>query len=385
MAEDSGLEKTEPASQRRLDQARRDGDIPRSRELTTCLLLLAAGGGFWMAGELTMRNLMALLSAGLAFDPSVATDEAVLLQRFRSLLFDAMIYMTPIVGTLVVVALAAPLAVGGWMFSAKAFTPQFSRLDMLKGLGRMVSAHSAVELVKAIAKVCVVGFVAYWVVAGQIPGLLRLVDLPSQIGSAHLADMMLASYFSIVGALVLIAAIDAPYQIWHYANKLKMSKQELRDEAKETEGNPEIKSKIRQLQRAIARRRMMAAVPTADVVVTNPTHYSVALKYAENSMGAPRVVAKGVDAVAMRIREIATENGVVLLEAPPLARALYKHSDIGDEIPPTLYSAVAEVLAYVFQLRNFRTTGGVMPTKPTAVAVPADMDPLQDAAGGGNA
>jgi flagellar biosynthetic protein FlhB len=187
-------------------------------------------------------------------------------------------------------------------------------------------------------------------------------------------DMLGMSFLFIVGALGLIAAIDAPYQMWHYANKLKMTRQELIQESKESDGNPQIKGKIRQLQREMAKKRMMQDVPTADVVVTNPTHYAVALKYADGAQGAPRVVAKGTDEVAAKIRELAKEHKVAILEAPPLARALHKHTDIGDEIPPRLYAAVAEVLAYVYQLRAYRP-GSRYPDRPTKLEVPEDMDP----------
>ena len=198
-------------------------------------------------------------------------------------------------------------------------------------------------------------------------------------GSAHLISLLITAFLLIVGALGLIAAIDGPYQMWHYANKMKMSLQEVKQESKESDGNPQIKAKIRQMQHEMSRRRMMADVPTADVVVTNPTHYAVALKYGENSRGAPQVVAKGIDEVAAKIRELAGEHKVAILEAPALARALYKHTDIGDEIPEALYGAVAEVLAYVFQLRSYGNGHGQRPDKPKKLEVPPELDPLNPA------
>jgi flagellar biosynthetic protein FlhB len=213
----------------------------------------------------------------------------------------------------------------------------------------------------------------------ELDAVLALSVEPAKTGSMHLGHVMLVSFLSIVGGLVLIAAIDAPYQMWHYANKLKMTRQELRQEAKESDGNPEIKAKIRQQQREMATRRMMEAIPTADVVVTNPTHYAVALKYTEGKMRAPQVVAKGADEVAARIREIATENNVPMLEAPPLARALYRHTELGDAIPESLYTAVAEVLAYVFQLRVYKKHGGMRPEVPEELDVPPQLDPLNPA------
>jgi flagellar biosynthetic protein FlhB len=206
--------------------------------------------------------------------------------------------------------------------------------------------------------------------------MLALSTEPLTAGSAHLADLLLVGFISIVCALVVIALIDVPYVLWHYSNKLKMTREEVRQEAKESEGDPHVKGRIRQMQREMARRRMMSEVPGADVVVTNPTHYAVALKYAEGKNRAPVVVAKGADEVAAKIREIAAEHKVALLEAPPLARALYKHTELGDEIPAALYTAVAEVLAYVFQLRAYGKQGGVRPSVPTELDVPAELDPL---------
>jgi len=277
------------------------------------------------------------------------------------------------------VALASPLLVGGWLFSGKAIAPNFAKLNPFNGLVNMVSSNALVELVKAIAKTLVVGLVAWLVVMHQKEAVLGLAMEPLKLGSVHLMSMLSSSFMFIVGALGFIAAVDGPYQMWHYANKLKMTRQELIQEHKESNGNPQIKAKIRQLQREAARRRMMADVPTADVIVTNPTHYAVALKYGEGMRGAPRVVAKGTDEVAAKIREIGKENKVAILEAPALARALHKHTDIGDEIPEALYSAVAEVLAYVFQLRMYSRGSGKYPDRPTKVDVPPELDPLNPA------
>jgi flagellar biosynthetic protein FlhB len=242
----------------------------------------------------------------------------------------------------------------------------------MSGLANMVSTNALVELFKALAKALVVGLVAWLVVMKQKDAVIGLAVEPLKLGTVHMLDMLGSSFLFIVGALGFIAAVDGPYQIWHYANKLKMTRQELIQESKESDGNPQVKAKIRQLQREMAKRRMMADVPTADVVVTNPTHYAVALKYADGMRGAPRVVAKGTDEVAARIREIARENKVTMLEAPPLARALFKHTEIGDEIP--------EVLAYVFQLRMFSRGSGNRPDEPKTLDVPAELDPLNPAA-----
>lgn len=376
MAEDSDLERTEPASQQRLEKAREQGDVPRSRELATCTVLLATGAGLYMSGNNLLRQLNATLSSGLTFDRGQAFDFDLLISRLGAHLFDLMLAFAPLAGLLMLVALASPLLIGGWLFSSKALVPDFGRLSLFKGLGKLVSVNALVELGKAVAKAVLVGTVSYLVMSHQIDTLLGLVIEPARAGSMHLSNLMFSSFMAIVMSLVLIAAVDAPYQMWSYAKKMMMTRQEVRQEAKESDGNPEIKAKIRAQQREMARRRMMTEIPTADVVVTNPTHYAVALKYSDGKMGAPKVVAKGADEIAMKIRELAVANNVPLLEAPPLARALFRHAELGDEIPESLYTAVAEVLAYVFQLRAYHIHGGTRPEKPIDLPVPPLLDPL---------
>jgi flagellar biosynthetic protein FlhB len=380
VAEDSDLEKTEPASPRRIEQAREEGDVPRSRELATCTILLAAGSGLWFFGSGLIERLNQSLVSGLGFDRAQAFDPNVLLTQIGANLGGVLLAFAPIAILLVIVALASPLLIGGWLFSATALQPKFGKLNPLKGLGNMVSTNAAVELGKALAKTILVGLVSWLVINHQLDTMLGLgVETPKD-GVQHLARLLAIGFMAIVGALVLIALIDAPYQMWNYANKLKMTRQEVRQESKESDGDPQIKAKIRAQQREMARRRMMTEVPNADVVVTNPTHYAVALKYADGAMRAPKVVAKGADEVAAKIREIAAANNVPTLEAPALARALHRHAELGDEIPEALYTAVAEVLAYVFQLRSFKQQGGLRPELPTALQVPPELDPNSAAA-----
>jgi flagellar biosynthetic protein FlhB len=380
MAEDSDLEKTEPASSRKLEQAREEGDVPRSRELATCTVLLAAGLGLMFTGEGMVRSLNRMLASGLSFEREHAFDASLLMVRLGTMAFDALVALLPFAGLLLLVAIASPLLIGGWLFTTKSLMPNFSRLNPINGLGNMFSVRALVELVKAIGKTLLVGTIAWYVIKHEFEPMLALATEPLQSGSAHLGDLLLTGFIAIVCGLVVIALIDVPYVLWQYASKLKMTKEEVRQESKESEGDPHVKARIRQLQREMAKRRMMSEVPTADVVVTNPTHYAVALKYTEGKMRAPKVVAKGADEVAAKIREIAAENKVALLEAPPLARALYKHAELGDEIPATLYTAVAEVLAYVFQLRAYGQHGGLRPEVPENVAVPPELDPLNPAA-----
>lgn len=374
MADDSDAEKTEAASPRRLEQAREEGDVPRSREVATFTVLMAAGAGLWMTGSGLVRQLSATVVSGLSLTREQVFQPDVLIHRILMDLVQVLIACLPLGVAVMVVALASPLLVGGWLFSSKAFTPNFGKLNPINGISNLFSKNSLVELIKAIAKTVVVAAVAYMVFLRYRDAIFGLANEPPREAFAHLLDMMAMSFLFLVGSLGFIAAIDAPYQMWHYANKLKMTRQELIQESKESDGNPQIKGKIRQMQREMAKRRMMADVPTADVVVTNPTHYAVALKYAEGSRGAPKVVAKGTDEVAAKIRELAKEHKVAILEAPALARALHKHTEIGDEIPSRLYAAVAEVLAYVYQLRAYRP-GGHYPDRPTRLDVPADMDP----------
>ena len=378
MAEDSDAEKTEDASPRKLEKAREEGDIPRSREVATFAVLMTAGAGLWITGGSLVGRLESALASGLTLDREQVYNSAVLLERITNDVGGVLLACLPLAFAITLVALAAPMLVGGFNFSSKAFMPNFMKLNPISGIGNMVSTNSLIELLKAIAKTLGVGAVAWIVIRSETDAVLGLAVEPLGTSSGHLGDLLARTFLYIVGALGVIALIDGPYQIWHYNNKHKMTRQEMIQESKESDGNPQIKGKIRQMQRQMARNRMMQNVPTADVVVTNPTHYAVALKYTDGQAGAPRVVAKGVDEVAAKIRELARENKVALLEAPALARALYKHTEIDDEIPETLYSAVAEVLAYVFQVRNYKA-GGRYPDRPTRLAVPPEMDPLNPA------
>lgn len=375
MAEDSDLEKTEQASPKRLEKAREEGDVPRSRELATVTVLLATGLSMLMMSSHLGDALKLSMKSGLRFERSVAYDPIILLMKISDSIYTLLLAFAPLALVLLVVAIASPALIGGWVFSEKALAPKFSKLNPMKGLSNMFSKNSAAELFKSIGKAILVGTVAYIVFARDIEPILGLSILPLDASISQVSDLMLFAFLSIVAALVFIAAIDVPFQLYNYAEKLKMTKQEVKQESKESEGNPEIKARIRQQQREMARRRMMAEIPKADVVITNPTHYAVAIKYKEDGMRAPVVVAKGADAVALRIREIAAENNVLTLESPKLARAIFAHTELGKEIPEALYSAVAEILAYVFQMRIFKKEGGFRPELPQSPPVPDALDP----------
>jgi len=252
--------------------------------------------------------------------------------------------------------------------------PDLGRLNPLKGLGRLVSWNGLVELFKAVVKSALIGGVAVWVLWSESGDLLAMFAQSIDAGLATAGHLLSFSFLMIVAAMLLIVVVDVPFQIWQYHDKLKMSRQEVKQEGKELEGNPEIKGRIRQLQRQAARKRMMAAVPAADVIVTNPSHYAVALAY-KSGMRAPKLLAKGMGEVALKIRELAAENGVPTVAAAPLARALYRHAELDQEIPARLYAAVAEVLAYVYQLQSWRATGGSYPLPPNDLPVPAELVP----------
>ena len=369
MAADSELEKTEPASERRLQQAREDGQVPRSRELAACASLLAGGLLLWTTGASLQSALTLLLKDTLSFPREFAFEPALLLEHGSHVLGRVLWALLPFAAVVLAAVIVSPLLVGGWLFSAKALAPKFDRLDPVAGIARMFSLQSLGELGKALAKTVLVGAAAWYVVRSHADDVFALAMVPVGAGDLSLGHLLFVAFASMVGVLALVAAADVPWQRWRHAKQLMMTREEVRQEHKEQEGNPEIKGRIRAQQREMARRRMMADVPKADVVVTNPTHYAVALKYSEGRDAAPVVLAKGADDVAAKIREIAGEYGIPMLEAPPLARALYRHVEPGDAIPERLYTAVAQVLAYVFQLR-----AGGAPERPDDLPVPADMD-----------
>lgn len=374
MAEDSDLEKTEPASPRRLEQAREEGQVPQSRELSAFFVLMAGAGTLWVAGSWLAQRIGGAVSRGLTFDRDEAFDTAALPALLLHQAGEALATLGPLLLILVVAALAGPFMLGGLNFSSKALTPDWMRLDPLKGFGRMLSMQSVGELVKGILKALLVGSVVVWVVLHEKDHIFALMGQPLEAGLQSMGRTILFSTLVIVGSMFLIVAADVPFQLWQYYKKLRMTKEEVRKEMKELEGDPQLKARIRSQQREMARRRMMAAVPKAQVVVTNPTHFAVALAYDEK-MPAPRVVAKGRGVIAQRIREIAAEHNVPLLEAPPLARALYAHTEIDDIIPAALYRAVAEVMAYVYQLNAYLARGGKAPQAPADLPVPAELDP----------
>ena len=374
MAEDSDLEKTESATPRRLDKAREEGQVARSRELASFALLSAGFFGAWGLSGSIATHLQDMLRGAFTFNHAMLLDTNRMLIGAGNAGHEGLMAVLPILALTGLAALVAPMAMGGWLLSPKVFQFKPERLDPIAGIGRIFSLNGLIQLGMSIAKVLVVAVIGVTAVMHRKAEILALAAEPLREALGHGLKLVGACTATTVAGMFVIAALDVPYQLWQYHKKLRMTKEEVKREHRENEGDPHVKGKIRQQQRAAARRRMMAAVPTADVIVTNPTHYAVALQYADDAMRAPKVVAKGVNLVAARIREIAAEHNIAMLEAPPLARALYHNVELNREIPGSLYNAVAEVLAWVYQLRRFRAEGGDAPTTPTDLDVPPELD-----------
>ena len=374
MAEDSDLEKSEEPTSRRIEQAREQGQVPHSRELGTFLVLVVAGAAFWSMGGWFVGRSMAFVQRGFSIEPEVMREPALMLPRLAEISGDALFAFSPLLGLLLVAAVLPPFFLNAWVFSSEALVPDLNRLNPLTGFGRMFSWNSLMELGKAILKAGLLGTVAVLLIWKERDEIFGLLGEPLEAGLSHAGNLVSFSFLLLASTLVLVVAADVPFQLWQYFDKLKMTKEEVKQEMKEMMGDPHVKGRIRSLQMQAARKRMMSSVPQANVVVTNPTHFAVALAY-QTGMSAPRVVAKGAGAIALKIREIAGEHAVPILEAPPLARALYKHAELDTEIPSALYNAVAEVLAYIYQLANWRQTGGIYPVPPRDLPVPPELVP----------
>lgn len=365
MAEDSQQQdRTEQPTPKRRADARKKGDVPRSRELTmTGVMLSGSAGLLLMAGPMGER-LLSAFAQGFVLERDVMFDTSQMVPALATIASEGMLSILPFVTVVICAVFLSAACIGGWSFSMKAAAPKFERLNPIKGIKRIFSANGLMELIKAMAKFTLVAAIAITWLWWSSEDLLALGRQPIGPAIANALHICGVSLLVVSCGLILIAAVDVPFQLWQYQKKLRMTRQQVKDEFKETEGRPEVKSRIRQLQQQAAMQRMMEDVPTADVVITNPTHFAVALKYDDGAMGAPRVVAKGKDLIAKRIREVAEENGVPLFSAPPLARVLYKTTDIGAEIPARLYTAVAQVLAYIFQLNETLAPGQQRPEPP---------------------
>ena len=373
---DSDQEKTLPATPRRLEQAREEGQVPRSRALASALTLGLAACAFVFMGPHLTASMQNILRRGLSFDHAIVLNDASMTDRLSGLLWPALMIGVPLCVVVTMGALIAPFLLGGILYSSTALEPKWSRIDPIAGFQRMVSGQNLAELAKTIIEAIVVLSVIgvfIWRELGHFGSVLE----PSQHGPlSMLTEIVLAGFVLIVVAIAATALLDVPLQLWRHAQTLRMTEDEVRREGRETDGDPHLKARIRQLQRETAKKRMMGEVPKANVVITNPTHFAVALSYQDGASSAPRVVAKGAGPIAQKIRELAAQAGVPLVEAPPLARALYKHAEIGDEIPPTLFTAVAQVLAFVYRLRTEHSALATTPYEIDAVDVPPELDPF---------
>ena len=352
MAQSDGQERTEEATPKRLRESREKGQVARSRELSSMAMLLSSAAALLFMGEGIVAGLLDIFRQNFSVSRERIFDPAALPNLFLQTIFDAVLLLTPLFVLLAVVAVLSSIAISGWNFSSQALAFKWEKLDPVKGMGRIFAVRGLIELLKALGKFLSIGAVAVLVLWSKAEAFLLLGEQDVDSALAQMANLLLWSFLAISLTMILVALLDVPFQLWDHARQLKMSRQEIKDEHKQTEGNPEVRGRIRQLQREMAQRRMMSDVPGADVVITNPTHYAIALRYDQQKMGAPKVVAMGADRVAAQIRSIAEEHDVPLLSAPPLARALYHNAEIGQEIPAGLYQAVAQVLAYVFHLNS---------------------------------
>ena len=382
MANEQDQERNLPATAKRLEEVREEGRTARSTELAGAAVLACIAGAIWMGGPAWIAQWRLFVRAGLRIDRSDVLDAAAPTLRLAEMAWHGAVVFLPVAGIAAAAAIAGTLAVGGWMFSLGALSVKFERMSPLAGFGRMFSVQGMSEMGKTLLKALLLGVAGAWA-AWQLKDMaagLVLTALPQAL--ANTGHILLVAFIALVFAMVLIAALDVPLQLWRFHSGLRMSAEEVRREQRESDGDPHIKSRIRAQQREMSRRRMMSQVPKADVIVTNPTHYAVALAYREGAMGAPRILAMGADHVAQAIRELGQQHGIPLLEAPPLARALYAHGEIDAEIPVELYGVVAQVLAWVFQLKRHMQGEGERPQEPQALEVPPGLDPVDGKAAG---
>ncbi len=368
----SGQERTEQASAKRLAEAREKGQIPRSRDLATTLLVLTSGMCLWLTGDGVGEALARIMRDSFTVDRAMLGETSTMVRALNASVTQGLASLAPFFVVTIVASVLGSLALGGWSLSVDPLSFKWERIDPFRGIGRLLSVKSLVELGKALAKfVLLLGF--------GLAALYHEFDAIVNLAHVGLESSLAQSFwlcfkaFLVVGAgTALIALVDVPFQLWDHARNLRMTRQELREELKESEGSPEVKARVRALQQELARRRMMEEVPKADVVITNPTHFAVALRFDAATMAAPRVVAKGVDLMAFRIRDAARTHGVAVVSAPPLARSIYHTTKLDREIPVGLYKAVAQVLAYVFQLRA-RTAASAAPVLPAELPIPPEL------------
>jgi flagellar biosynthetic protein FlhB len=361
---ETGGERTEEPSQKRLEDARARGQVPRSRELTNFATMIGGSAALLAMGGTLSSRMSLMMRQGLSIDAGQLRDPDSMFHFLGQACIGGITALLPVFGALTVLVLLAAVALGGWNFSTQAMVPDFTRMSPLAGLKRLFGLRGASELGKALLKCAVVGSVCAASVSAIFGDVLSLAHMETRAAIGHGAGLVAWAFVWLCASMALVAMVDVPLQIYQFKSALRMTRQEVRDEAKESDGRPETKQRIRQLQQVIARRRMMHKVPTADVVLVNPTHFAVALKYDPKQMRAPRVVAKGADLVAQNIRRIAAEHRVPVFESPKLTRALYRSTDLNKEIPAGLYVAVAQVLSYIFRVRTLNPTAAARMARP---------------------
>jgi flagellar biosynthesis protein FlhB len=364
-----------PASQRKIQKAREDGQVARSRDLGHFAAIAGGGALLVVLAPAATGWLKELIARGLTFDASSLAGTRPMAEQLGEAALRMMALLLPLGVALAAVALLAGLLCGGWNWTLKPIAPKFDKFNPLTGLGRVFSKDQLLETLKACALALVLGTIGALWLRAHAGDFVRTLALPLPAAIEQSASSLKAGLLLLAIALAAFALIDVPLQRKRLLDRLKMSHQEMKEEFKQLEGNQEVKRKVRALMRERANRRMLAAVPGADIVVMNPTHYAVALKYDDKAMAAPRVVAKGADLIALKIRDIAKDAKVPVLQAPPLARALYAHAEVDREVPAALFAAVAQVLAWVYQLRAAMAGQGAMPVEIAALPVPEDLDP----------
>jgi len=378
MSDDSDQEKTEEPTAKREEDARKKGDIARSKELNTVAALMMGSMMIWMTGDRILLGMWSVMENAFVIERKHMYDPLQMVVNLQTAMQEAVMFVAPFLAAMVVVALAAPIAMGGWSFSLEALTPKASKMNPAAGLKRMFAVRSLIELVKSLLKFGLVMGIMVLLAKIHLPEFIHLSQLSIEEALLRASDIMTMAFVLLCTSLLLVVAIDVPFSLWEYKKKLKMTLQQVKDEMKQTEGRPEVKGKIRQMQQEISQGRMLEAVPQADVIVTNPTHFAVALKYEDGGKSAPIVVAKGADLIAAQIRNIATGNGVTLVSSPPLARALFYTTEIDQEVPKGLYLAVAQVLAYVYQLKIATEKRWKKPDAPGDITIPDEYKKYAD-------
>ncbi|MCV4290469.1 flagellar biosynthesis protein FlhB [Pseudomonas capsici] len=374
MAEnENGQDKTEDPTEKKVRDSRAEGQIARSKELTTLVVMLMGAGGLLMFGGGIARMMIELMRNNFTISRETLMDTTYMGKLLLSSGEHAMIVVLPFLIAMLMAALVGPIMLGGWLFATKSLAPKFSRMNPASGLKRMFSPHALVELLKSLGKFLIILAVALVVLSKERNDLVSIAHEPLEQAMIHSLQVVGWSSFWMACGLFFIAALDVPFQLYEAHKKLLMTKQEVRDEHKNSEGSPEVKQRIRQLQREMSHRRMMAAIPEADVIITNPTHFAVALKYDPEKGGAPMLLAKGADLIALKIREIGAHNQILILESAALARSIYYSTELEQEIPAGLYLAVAQVLAYVYQIRQYQAGRGKRPDPLGVLPIPPDL------------